>query len=164
MQTKRYLLFIAGLIVVLATASCGSKEKEAKKLMLQTQPMISSGDWIGVQDHLEMVIAEYPETKATETARQMQESIIERVNVLAEIVLKQAVVTAIGYRASYPGKDITLAQLRNFGFRAEKDVEVEVVDPQSDDFLISTWHVAGDGAWYSGPDGQTWFEEDEEEE
>jgi hypothetical protein len=164
MQTKRYLLFIVSLVFVLAAASCGGEEKEAKKLMLQTQPMISSGDWMGLQDHLEMIIAEYPETKAAETARQMQESIIERANGLAEIVLKQAVVTAIGCRASYPGSDITLAQLRNFGFRAEKDVEVEVVDPQANDFLISTWHVAGDGAWYCGPDGQTWFEEDEEEE
>jgi len=109
-----------------------------------------------------MIVAEYPETKAGETAREMRENMINQVNVVGETVLKQALVTAIACQASYPGSDITMGRLREFGFKPVKDVTVEVDEPQADDFLISAWHLAGDLIWYVGPDGATWAEEMEE--
>jgi len=162
MHAKYYILVIAALLAALAALSCGGAEQEAKLLMLQAQPMINSGDWMGLKEHLETVIAEYPETKAAETARQMRKKMVSRVNGLAETVLKQAIVTAIGCQASYPGSDITLERLRSFGFNAAQDVVVEVDEPQANDFLISAWHPAGDLVWYGGPDGRTWAEATEE--
>jgi len=162
MHIKRNALFFAGLLAALAALSCAGEEQEAKRRMLQAQPMINRGDWMGLKGHLETIIADYPETKAAETARQMRESMVSRVNGLAETVLKQAIVTAIACQASYPGSDITLERLRSFGFNAAQDVVVEVDRPQADDFLISAWHPAGDLVWYGGPDGRTRAEAMEE--
>ena len=163
MQNRRCALFFTCMMaVVLLLISCGGKEKKAKNLVLQALPMINNGDWMALNQHLEMIIAEYPKTKAADTARQMQQKMTGQVNRLAEIVLKQAVVAAISCQASYPGEDITLARLRNFGFKPVKGIMVEVDEPEPERFLISAWHSVGDVVWHSGPNGRTWAEEMEE--
>ena len=158
MKLGRYVLLLACLTATVALISCQSKENEAKELVLQAHVMINNGDWMALRNHLEMIVAEYPDTRAGETAREMLQKMISQVNDLAETVLKQALVTAIACQASYPESDITMKRLREFGFKSVKDVIVEIDEPQADDFLISAWHQAGDLIWFVGPDGSPWAE------
>jgi hypothetical protein len=83
----------------------------------------------------------------------MQKDMIKSANHMAETVLRAAFAAGTGCAASDPDTPLAMEQLREFGFRGMKGVEVEIVRDAPDDFLITSVHVVGDKVYSVGTDG-----------
>lgn len=162
MRARFLTVLLASVIVLTFCFSCGSDEGEARNMLLQSQKMLRDGNWVELKKHLKRIISEYPETKAAEAAAEMLDELMSRVNHIAETSLKAALVASVGYLASYPDAELSMAKLRKFGYREMEGVEIEIVRSQPDDFLIESEHVAGDRVYYVGNDGRIEYEKYEE--
>ena len=141
---------------VLAVAffiSCGSDEREAKNMLIQCQKFLRAANWIELENHLDKIIYQYPDTKAAETAKAMRNEMIQRANHIAETILKAALAAGTACAVSYPNKPLAMEQLREFGYKGMEGVEVEIVRDEPDDFLITSAHVVGDRVYSVGTDG-----------
>ena len=144
-MAKRF--FKSLLVSVLAVAffiSCGNNEREAKNMLIQCQRFLRSANWIELENHLDKIIDQYPDTKAAETAKTMRNVMIQRANHIAETILKAALAAGTACAVSYPNKPLAMEQLREFGYKGMDGVEVEIVRDEPEDFLITSAHVVGD--------------------
>jgi len=138
---------------VLAVAffiSCGSDEREAKNMLIQCQRFLRAANWIELENHLDKIIYQYPDTKAAETAKAMRNVMTQRANHIAETILKAALAAGTACAVSYPNKPLAMEQLREFGYKGMEGVEVEIVRDEPDDFLITSDHVVGDRVYSVG--------------
>ena len=124
--------------------SCGSDEREAKNMLIQCQKFLRAANWIELENHLDKIIYQYPDTKAAETAKAMRNEMIQRANHIAETILKAALAAGTACAVSYPNKPLAMEQLREFGYKGMDGVEVEIVRDEPEDFLITSAHVVGD--------------------
>jgi|GEM_PF-4822596 len=132
-----------GLGLVLLTA-CSNSERAARDEMLAAQPLIQQGDFTGLIEHLEGLIEEYPETEAAGVAREMIADARSSCNDLAELKLREALVTAIQFFASHPRAEADLASLTALGLATDPDITLRVVRGFQNDLSITARHVAGD--------------------
>lgn len=162
MPTKFLKLLIVYVLFILFCISCGSKEREARDMLIQSQQFLKEGEWLELEEHLNKIISEYPETKAAAVAAEMRDNMVQRANHIAETTLKGAYVSSMGYLVSYPDEELTMGKIQEFGFKPLEEVEIEIVRGDAEDFLITSEHVVGDRVYSVGPDGQIEYEEGEE--
>ena len=122
-------------------------------MLIQSQRFLEDANWVELENHLDKIISQYPDTKAAETAKEMRHKMIQRANHIAETVLKAALAAGTACAVSYPDDPLIMEQLRQFGYKGMDDVEVEIVRDEPDDFLITSVHVVGDRVYSVGPDG-----------
>ena len=153
-MAKRFLTFTLPLVLIAAFfISCGSDEKEAKNMLLQCQSFLEAENWIELENHLDKIIHQYPDTKAAEVAKAMRTKMIQRANHIAETMLKAALAAGTACAVSYPNESLSMEQLREFGYKGMDGVEVEIVRDEPGDFLITSAHMVGDRVYSVGTDG-----------
>ena len=158
-MANRFLKFFLPLVLVAAFfISCGSDEKEAKNMLLQCQGFLKTENWVDLENHLNKIIHQYPDTKAAEAAKAMRTKMIQRANHIAESMLKAALAAGTACAVSYPNESLSMEQLREFGYKGMDGVEVEIVRGEPDDFLITSAHMVGDRVYSVGTDGYIQYE------
>ncbi len=153
MANRFFKSLLPSVLAVAFFISCGSDEREAKNMLIQCQRFLAAANWIELENHLDKIIYQYPDTKAAETAKAMRNVMIQRTNHIAETILKAALAAGTACAVSYPNKPLAMEQLREFGFKGMDGVEVEIVRDEPDDFLITSDHVVGDRVYSVGTDG-----------
>jgi hypothetical protein len=159
MPTRFLNLLFVSVLFVMFCISCGSKEREARDMLIQSQRFLEEERWVELEKHLNRITSEYPETKAAAVAAEMRYNMVQRANKIAETTLKGAFVSGMGYLVSYPDEELTMEKIQEFGFKPIEVVEIEVVRGEADDFLITSEHVVGDRVYSVGPDGKIEHEE-----
>ena len=160
MRTKFSLLFLAPVLVVSLCIACGSREKEANLMLIQTTPLLKTGNLIEVKEHLNKIISKYPETKAASAATVMLDDMVDSANRIAESTLRTAWAASVTYLRCYPNEKVDMTKLRDeFGFRNIEGVEIEIVRSGADNLLITSKHVAGDRLYSVSRNGGIEYEE-----
>jgi len=160
MHTKFFRLFSLSVLVVSLCIACGSREKEANLMVIQTTPLLKAGNLAEVKEHLNKIISKYPETKAATTATVMLEELVRTANHTAEDALRLAWQCSMTYLRCYPNKKVDMTKLRDeFGLRSIEGVEIEIVKNGADDLLITSKHVAGDRLYSVSRNGGIEYEQ-----
>jgi hypothetical protein len=147
-------LLLVTLLAVAGSLSCTSKEREARRLLIQASAYLQEGKSVELVTQLRMIIEEYPGTRGAETAQAMLAEAQVGYSAMAENMVRAALVSSQVFFIANPYKDLDMVGLTEGGFTGNPDVVVEVANGKRWALKITARHIAGDRVASIGMDGQ----------
>ena len=159
MRMRTSGLLLVTLLALACSLSCSSKEREARRLLIQASAYLQEGKSVELVTHLRMIIEEYPGTRGAETARAMLAEAEAGHRDMAESTVRAALVASQVFFISNPYDELDMAGLTEGGFKGNPDVVVEVANGTRWDLKITARHIAGNEVASIGMDGQVNWED-----
>jgi hypothetical protein len=122
-------------------------------MLAQAQPLLQQKRWVELNELLNTIILEYPNTQAATAAEMMLRNMIERANLLTQAALRGVFSASMSCLMSNPNAELNLEELYDYGFRGVEDVEITFVGNRLNNLLIAGKHIAGDRKYFVDREG-----------